>query len=133
MYKILQVGHTFLLDDKYSKVLGATYLQPNGKPAPLHMGCYGIGVTRLIAAALESQSSDNALRWPFVLAPYSVCIIPPKSGSREEDAVSMHTERIYHQLSMLHGLENDVLVDDRCNLTIGKRMMEAKRYVYYYC
>lgn len=107
-------------------------MQSNGKPSPLHMGCYGIGVTRLIAAGIEFLSTEHEIRWPHILAPYSVCIIPPKSGSREEESVSMHTDRIYHQLIMLKGLENDVIVDDRCGLTIGKRVMEAKRYTFTY-
>jgi prolyl-tRNA synthetase len=76
----IEIAHTFILEDKYSKVLGATYLQANGKPTPLVMGCYGIGVTRLIAACLECLSTENEIRWPFVLAPYKVCILPPKVG-----------------------------------------------------
>jgi prolyl-tRNA synthetase len=74
----IEVAHTFILEDKYSKILGATYLQANGKPTPLIMGCYGIGVTRLIAACVECLSTETEIRWPFVLAPFRVCILPPK-------------------------------------------------------
>lgn len=74
----IEVGHTFILEDKYSKVLGATYLNQSGKPTPLIMGCYGIGITRLISASIEYLSSETEIRWPFLLAPYKICIIPPK-------------------------------------------------------
>lgn len=74
----IEIGHTFILEDKYTKLLKATYLNKDGKPDFLQMGCYGIGVTRLIAAAIEYLSSEHELRWPFALAPYSICIIGPK-------------------------------------------------------
>lgn len=126
----IEVAHTFLLDDKYTKVMGATYLQTTGKPAPLIMGCYGIGITRLIAASVECLSHDNEIRWPFVLAPFNVCIIPPKDGSKEQQAVHQYIEQIYNQLNGIDDLNDQIIVDDRCNLTIGKRLMEAKRYMF---
>lgn len=121
----IEIGHTFLLEDIYSKALDATCLMPNGKPAPIIMGCYGIGITRLIAASIECLSTEHEIRWPFILAPYKVCIIPPKAGSKEEKAVEHLVENIYSQLEILTC--NDVIVDDRYDLTIGKRLMEAKR------
>lgn len=127
----IEVAHTFLLDDKYTKVMGATYLQTTGKPTPLVMGCYGIGITRLIAASIECLSNENEIRWPFVLAPFNVCIIPPKDGSKEQDAVRQYTDQIYNQLNEITALNDQVIIDDRSNLTIGKRLMEAKRFVYY--
>lgn len=123
----IEVAHTFLLEDRYTTPLGATYLQPNGKPASLVMGCYGIGITRLIAASIECLSLEQEMRWPFALAPFSVCIIPPKEGSKEEKAVKRFTTEIYTRLEHINGLSGDVIVDDRTNLTIGKRLMEAKR------
>lgn len=123
----IEVAHTFLLEDRYTTPLGATFLQTNGKPAPLVMGCYGIGITRLIAASIECLSLENEMRWPFALAPFSVCIIPPKEGSKEEVAVQRFTSEIYKRLECVDGLSGDVIVDDRTNLTIGKRLMEAKR------
>lgn len=123
----IEIAHTFLLEDRYTAPLGANFLQPNGKPAPLIMGCYGIGITRLIAASVECLSLENEMRWPFVLAPFSVCIIPPKDGSKEEVAVQKYTAEIYDRLNRVDGLTDDVIVDDRTNLTIGKRLMEAKR------
>lgn len=121
----IEIGHTFLLEDIYAKALDATYLTHNGKPALIHMGCYGIGITRLIAAAIECLSSEHEIRWPFVLAPYTVCIISAKAGSKEEQAVKHLVADIYTRLEIV--TRNDVIVDDRNDLTIGKRLMEAKR------
>jgi len=128
--RAIEVGHTFLLEDKYSKPLQATYLHQNGKPATLMMGCYGIGISRLIAASIETLSTEDQIRWPFVLAPFSVCIIPPKGGSREEPSVSHLTDLIYTELTKINELNDDVIVDDRLGLTIGKRLLEAKRMGY---
>ncbi|KAH8405288.1 hypothetical protein KR222_001975 [Zaprionus bogoriensis] len=122
----VEVAHTFLLGDKYSKPLGATYLNAQGKPQTLVMGCFGIGITRIIAAALEVLSTEQELRWPKLLAPYDVCLIGPKQGSKEQ----LPAERVEHdllqQLSHICGAD-EVLHDERKELTIGKRLLEAKR------
>ncbi|KAG4072131.1 hypothetical protein HA402_015630 [Bradysia odoriphaga] len=128
--KGIEVAHTFLLDDKYSKPLGAKFLHANGKPTTLTMGCYGIGISRLIAASIENLSKEQEIRWPFVLAPFSVCIIPPKRGSREMESVAHLTDLVYGELTKTQELSDDVVVDDRTGLTIGKRMLEAKRLGY---
>ncbi len=94
------------------------------------MGCYGIGISRLIAASIEKLSTENEIRWPFVVAPFSVCIIPPKSGSREEESVGHLTNLIYSELAKTNELIDDIIVDDRIGLTIGKRFLEAKRYKF---
>lgn len=91
------------------------------------MGCYGIGITRLIAASIEVLSTENEIRWPFVLAPFSVCIIPPKDGSREQMSVAHLTDLVYNKLKKVNELNDDIIVDDRIGLTIGKRLVEAKR------
>uniref|UniRef100_A0A182JII1 Probable proline--tRNA ligase, mitochondrial n=1 Tax=Anopheles atroparvus TaxID=41427 RepID=A0A182JII1_ANOAO len=114
----IEVAHAFILEDRYTKALGATCLQPNGKPVPLQMGCYGIGVTRLIAAAVEVLSDEKEIRWPLLLAPYRVCIITPKAGSKEEAVATPWVERIYHSLQAVKGCQGDVVVDDRDQLTI---------------
>lgn len=109
-------------------MLRANFLQENGKPAPLQMACFGIGVTRIIATAIECLSTDTEIRWPFLLAPYSVCIIQPKDGSKEQPLVQHYVDDIYKQLTQNRQLENSVIVDDRNQFTIGQRLMEAKRY-----
>lgn len=101
----------------------------NGKPAVIEMGCHGIGLTRLIAAAVEALSSETNVRWPTLIAPYLVCIIPPKKGSKEESAISNIDEQIYKELDALHSLRDSIVVDDRSKMTIGKRLHEAKGFV----
>lgn len=122
----VEVAHTFLLGDKYSKPLGATYLNTSGKPETLVMGCYGIGITRIIAAALEVLSTEHELRWPTLLAPYDVCLIGPKQGSKEQVSGERIESDLLQQLTQVCGAEQ-LLHDDRKELTIGKRLMEAKR------
>lgn len=127
----IEIAHTFVLEDKYTKPLNATFLQANGKPAPMVMGCYGIGITRITAATIEILSLDDQIRWPFRLAPYTVCIIPPKSGSKEEEKVKSIFDNLCHEIAQISGVsKKDVIVDDRTNMTIGRRFLEAKRTGY---
>ncbi|XP_055641307.1 probable proline--tRNA ligase, mitochondrial [Toxorhynchites rutilus septentrionalis] len=126
----IEVAHAFILEDKYSKVLGAKFMKPHGKPGTLQMGCYGVGITRLIAAGVEVLSSEKDIRWPFALAPFKVCLIPPKSGSKEEALVAHWAEKLISELGRLPDLRSDILIDDRTNTTIGKRLMEAKKTGY---
>uniref|UniRef100_A0A182QU97 Probable proline--tRNA ligase, mitochondrial n=1 Tax=Anopheles farauti TaxID=69004 RepID=A0A182QU97_9DIPT len=126
----IEVAHAFILEDRYTKALGATCLQPNGKPTTLQMGCYGIGVTRLIAASIEVLGSEKEIRWPTVLAPYRVCIITPKAGSKEESQASPMVERLYHDLQKISNCQGEIIVDDRTQLTIGKRLVDARKMGY---
>uniref|UniRef100_A0A182M4Y8 Probable proline--tRNA ligase, mitochondrial n=1 Tax=Anopheles culicifacies TaxID=139723 RepID=A0A182M4Y8_9DIPT len=126
----IEVAHAFILEDRYTKALGATCLQPNGKPASLQMGCYGIGVTRIIAAAIEVLSNDKEIRWPSALAPYRVCIITPKAGSKEESQASSWVVKLYNDLQTVKHCEGEVIVDDRTQLTIGKRLLDARKMGY---
>ncbi|XP_053680844.1 probable proline--tRNA ligase, mitochondrial [Anopheles nili] len=126
----IEIAHAFVLEDRYTKVLAATCLQPNGKPTSLQMGCFGIGVTRLIAASIEVLSSNKEIRWPSALAPYRVCIVSPKAGSKEEPLSLPWVERLYHDLQTVKGCEGEVIVDDRSQLTIGKRVLDARKIGY---
>lgn len=123
----IEIGHTFVLEDKYTKALNATYLSKSGKPVVLQMGCYGIGVTRLIAASIEHLSSENEIRWCEMIAPYRVCIITPKEGSKEEESVRDVPAKLYHSLDSHKLLKDDVIVDDRNQFTIGKRLRDAQK------
>lgn len=127
LHQGIEIGHTFILGDKYSKALKATYLSKAGKPVALQMGCYGIGVTRLIAACIEHLSTDNEIRWPQPLAPFKVCIIPPKEGSKEETLVKHLSEDLYHSLDSQESLKDEVIIDDRLSSTIGKRLKDVQR------
>lgn len=74
----IEVAHTFLLGEKYSKPLNAVYLSKEAKQTTLQMGSYGIGLSRLIAATIEILSLEQEMRWPDALLPFSVVIIPAK-------------------------------------------------------
>ncbi|XP_063231825.1 probable proline--tRNA ligase, mitochondrial [Bacillus rossius redtenbacheri] len=125
----IEVGHTFLLGARYSEPLGARCLAPDGRPVALQMGCYGVGLTRLLAAAVECLSSPDELRWPLAIAPFSVCILPPKDGSKESVALDL-SHKLYDALNSTGVLSDDVLMDDRCQLTIGRRLMDARKTGY---
>ncbi|KAK9884432.1 hypothetical protein WA026_007279 [Henosepilachna vigintioctopunctata] len=129
-YKGIEVGHTFLLGDKYTKVFKSNFMDTNGKRENLEMGCYGIGLTRLLAAAIENLSGDNEIRWPKEIAPYTVLIIPPKVGSKEEPFALNLMEPLCNSLHDISFLRNDLIIDNREDLTIGRRIMEANRFGY---
>lgn len=92
------------------------------------MGCYGLGLTRMISAAVEILSTNEDLRWPKCIAPYTVCVIPPKENSKEYPATH-YADKI---IEMLYERDIDILIDDRIDLTIGRRMMDARRTGYPY-
>lgn len=104
----IEVGHIFFLGDKYSRALNATYLDTDGKPAIMQMGCYGIGVSRIAAAAIEQNHDDKGIIWPRALAPFEVVICPMGWGKSE--AVRDAAEALYTELKA-QGVE--VLLDDR--------------------
>ncbi|XP_050359601.1 probable proline--tRNA ligase, mitochondrial isoform X2 [Nymphalis io] len=125
----IEVSHTFVLGTRYSEPLQVNCVGPDSS-APLHMGCYGIGITRLLAAILEVLSSDKSMRWPIEVAPYSAVVIGPKEGSKEW--LKHDFDRVLGVAQRIHenGYRGDVLVDDRHGLTIGKRLMMADRIGY---
>ncbi len=103
----IEVGHIFKLGTKYSDALGLKSLDENGNTVSVIMGCYGIGVTRCISAAIEQNHDENGIIWPYSIAPYHVCVVPV--NHKDEQQVS-EAERIYDEL-LLNGVE--VLIDDR--------------------
>ena len=123
----IEIGHTFNLGDRYSKAFNATFLSKAGKPVVLQMGCYGIGVTRLIAACIENLSMENEIRWPQSVAPYKVCIIPPKEGSKEETHVKHLSNELYCSLELQESLKDEIIIDDRLSMTIGKRLKDSQK------
>ena len=127
--KGIEVGHTFFLGDKYSKIFGAKFIQKNGKPEVLEMGCYGIGVSRILAASLEVLSNESELSWPAEIVPYQVVLIAPKGGSNESKAIA-EVNALYDQLNSQETFKNDIIIDDRYNLTVGKKLKEAKETGY---
>ncbi|MFZ3193979.1 MAG: proline--tRNA ligase [Moraxellaceae bacterium] len=104
----IEVGHIFQLGQKYSEALGCKVLGEDGKPITVTMGCYGIGVTRVVAAAIEQNHDDNGIIWPMSIAPFHVAIVPmnPAKSPRAVQAA----EELYLELQ---NLGFDVLLDDR--------------------
>lgn len=103
----IEVGHIFQLGTKYSEAMKLAVLGENGKPVTLIMGCYGIGVSRVVAAAIEQNYDDRGILWPAALAPFQIAIVPMKY---ENEAVRAATDKLYADLTAA-GFE--VLLDDR--------------------
>ena len=107
MARGVEVGHIFKLGTKYSDALGCVYLDNNGKEHSMVMGCYGIGVSRVLAAIIEQNHDDDGIIWPSIVAPYKVIVVPTKANDEEIMGVA---EKIYADLKSA-GVE--VLIDDR--------------------
>jgi prolyl-tRNA synthetase len=104
----IEVGHVFQLRTKYSQAMGATYLDEKGASQVMEMGCYGIGVSRIVAAAIEQGNDDRGILWPSPMAPFQVAIVP--IGAAKNPAVREAAEKLHAELEAA-GLE--VLLDDR--------------------
>jgi prolyl-tRNA synthetase len=104
----IEVGHVFQLGTRYSEDMKATYLDEGGKPQVIQMGCYGIGVTRILGAAIEQNFDDKGIIWPTSIAPFEVVLCP--MGYDRSDAVKVETERVY---AALQAAGVDVILDDR--------------------
>jgi len=105
--KCIEVGHVFKLGTKYSAAMGANFLDENGKSHPIIMGCYGIGLNRIMAAAIESSHDEAGIIWPVSIAPFTVLIV---AIDAREDEVIGEAQRIHDELEA-KGI--DVLLDDR--------------------
>jgi prolyl-tRNA synthetase len=103
----IEVGQVFYLGKKYSEAMGATYLDAEGRERPIEMGCYGIGISRMAAAAIEQNHDANGIIWPFSIAPFHVLLLPI---NYKDPAIQKVVERLYQDLGK-YGL--DVLLDDR--------------------
>ncbi len=104
----IEVGHIFQLGTKYSEAMGATVQDQDGKDRVMEMGCYGIGITRIVGAAIEQNHDDNGIIWPAPLAPFDVVLVP--INMHRSDSVREAAEALYAELAEA-GLE--VLFDDR--------------------
>ncbi|RXI48092.1 proline--tRNA ligase [Clostridium tetani] len=133
----IEVGHIFKLGTKYSESMGANFLDEKGESRPLVMGCYGIGVSRTMAAAIEQNHDENGIVWPLSIAPYHVIVVPVITKDEEQMKAA---EEIYNKLKSM-GVE--VLLDDRAErpgvkfkdadligipirVTVGKKIKEGK-------
>jgi prolyl-tRNA synthetase len=104
----IEVGHVFQLGTAYSESMKATYLDENGKPQLIQMGCYGIGVTRILGAAIEQNFDDKGIIWPTALAPFEVVLCP--MGYDRSEGVKAETDKLY---AALQAAGVDVILDDR--------------------
>jgi prolyl-tRNA synthetase len=104
----IEVGHVFQLGTRYSSAMGATFLDENGKPAPMVMGCYGIGITRILGGAIEQNFDAKGIIWPEAIAPFEVVLCP--MGYDRSDVVRAEADRLY---AALVGAGIDVILDDR--------------------
>jgi len=104
----IEVGHIFQLGSKYSKAMSATFLDESGKTQVMEMGCYGIGVSRIVAAAIEQGNDERGIIWPLPMAPFQVAIAP--IGYRKNAEVRNVADRLHDELQSA-GIE--VLLDDR--------------------
>ncbi|MEO5697780.1 MAG: proline--tRNA ligase, partial [Burkholderiaceae bacterium] len=104
----IEVGHVFLLGSYYSQAMNATYLDENGKPQLMQMGCYGIGITRILGAAIEQHHDERGIIWPVAIAPFTVVICP--IGYDRSADVRAAADRLHDEL-MSAGI--DAILDDR--------------------
>lgn len=104
----IEVGHTFKLGVKYSQAMNATFLDEKQAAHPFIMGCYGIGISRVVAAAIEQSHDDNGIIWPAPMAPFDICLVGIDNDTNPE--VKKHCSEVY---ALAHELGLSVLFDDR--------------------
>lgn len=114
----IEVGHIFKLGHQYSKPLGAVYLNEEGKEVPIIMGCYGIGVNRIVASVIEQNNDKDGIIWPMSISPFQILVLPLNMGHKKSAEVA---DKIYNQL-LQKGIE--VLLDDR-NERAGVKFKDA--------
>lgn len=114
----IEVGHIFKLGTKYSQAMNASFLDSNGKERPFVMGCYGIGISRTMAASVEQNSDEDGIIWPIPIAPYHVIIVPINASKSEQMDIA---QSLYDQL-VEKGIE--VILDDR-NERAGVKFKDA--------
>lgn len=105
--KGIEVGQVFKLGTKYSEKLGCTYLDWDGKPHPMVMGCYGIGITRTVAASIEQNHDKDGIIWPVAIAPYEVVIVP---ANNKDEGVMNAARHLYDEME---DCRDEVILDDR--------------------
>lgn len=127
----IEVGHAFLLGTKYSKAFDVIYKQSSGKTEICQMGCYGLGVSRILQASVEVLSTEEEITWPSLIAPHQICIIPQQAGHGQERIFEL-AENLSDRLTDVPSLKNEVIIDDRLQYTIGGRVTFAKKQGFPY-
>ncbi|KAK0040704.1 proline--tRNA ligase mitochondrial [Biomphalaria pfeifferi] len=127
----IEVGHTFYLGTKYSSVFKATYQNQEKIMKEYSMGCFGLGMTRILQASVEILSTETSIRWPHLIAPHQLYIIPKKDGTRADEYLA-RAEEISDAFTQRSHLQGEVIIDDRMSMTIGRRQVDADRLGYPY-
>jgi len=117
----IEVGHIFQLGEKYSKALNANVLDENGKSKTMSMGCYGIGVTRIVAATIEQNHDDNGIIWPASIAPFDIALIP--INAHKSEAVREKCDSLYEELT---AKGYDVLYMDTPKARLGVMLADTE-------
>jgi prolyl-tRNA synthetase len=117
----IEVGHIFQLGQQYAKALNANVLDENGKAVTMDMGCYGIGVSRVVAAAIEQNYDDRGIIWPEAIAPFSIALVALKYEKSE--AVRSQADALYETLT---AAGYDVILDDRPKVSPGAKMADME-------
>ena len=117
----IEVGHIFQLGTKYSESMNATILNENGKEQVMLMGCYGIGVSRIVAAAIEQNHDENGIIWPAAIAPFHIAIVP--INMHKSDRVKQTCEDLYHELT---AAGYDVLFMDEEKARLGSMLADIE-------
>ncbi|KAF9163194.1 hypothetical protein DFQ26_002851 [Actinomortierella ambigua] len=124
--RAIEVGHTFLLGTKYSAALDTTFMPATGtEPLPFQMGCYGLGITRLLASIIEASHDHRGIQWPESVAPYRVVIVT----SEDEECIKIGDE-VYDAVQASLKTKSDVIIDDRLDVTLGFKMKDAELIGY---
>ena len=129
----IEVGHVFQLGQTYAEAMGATVLDHNGRAQVMHMGCYGIGVSRIVAAAIEQNHDEAGIRWPAPMAPWqvAVCIINPKGAPEVEEAArTLHARLEKAGISAVlddRGLRPGPMLSDIELIGIPRRVVVSER------
>ena len=121
----IEVCHAFILGTKYSNVFKAKYKDEFGHNHSMYMGCYGIGVTRLIAASLEILSQAKEARWPRVIAPYQILVTGSKVGDNR-DKIDEKAKKLCSQFTRFHHLQDEVVLANERKQSVGKSILLAR-------
>jgi prolyl-tRNA synthetase len=117
----IEVGHIFKLGNKYSTAMNASVLDVNGKATIMEMGCYGVGISRIVAASIEQNNDENGIIWPDAIAPFHIAIIP--INMHKSDVVAEKCEGLYQELT---AAGYDVLLMDEAKARLGGMLADVE-------
>ncbi|KAF8937565.1 hypothetical protein BGZ58_002478 [Dissophora ornata] len=121
MTRAIEIGHTFMLGTKYSQPLSAMFVgATNTTPEPMQMGCYGLGITRLLASIVEASHDRKGIVWPETVAPFRVAIV-----TSEDEECQSAAEKAYDVVQEALNVKSEVIIDDRKDVTLGFKMKDA--------